>query len=163
MISIDNQINNASRKYTLLAITKTIDNKLLSGMSIKDFLDENPDLNTFFSNNKSLYNILNEHGTTITNDDYNNIIKDIINKYYNKIPINNTQSIPNDNLVDNSNVVYLNNRVNTLSSTDYINKTKKKIFNNKSGYMDALLLAFIVGAFIGVLFINLYARILQTI
>lgn len=173
MLATNKYIENSSNRYACLLITEKIKTVLSTKyIDWNDFLKFNPNLDTFLMNNSDINIILKNNGCSITDIDYQKIINNIRNLYI--IRQNNITSNTNMNIKNNStqesnfntnNVVYLNKNTDGNNLNSELNEAKEKtlIKNHNSGFMDALLLAFIVGAFMGTAFINLYARILQII
>ena len=114
--------------------------------NIDEFHNKNNNFEQFIINHCKSSTIVAHFNLTLSNDEYNRIIFDLKKKYENTIKhsIYNSESLVN--------------------SDTNISKKKVKInMNTINGFVDAMILAFITGAFLGIIFLNLYSKIVSNI
>ena len=110
------------------------------------FYNENSNLSTFLSNPKSQTLLSHFSITSITDNQYNIIIEKLRQKYVEQINTN-VQAEPQ------------------IEGQQLEDKPKVRVKGNNriSGFIDALIIAFITGSFIGIILLNIYSKIAQHI
>ena len=133
---------------------KKIEESIIKEGDVEKFRKKNPNLNSFITN--SNVSTIASHQLTITEDDYQTIISHLNQKY--------TTDMQNTKITDYQ---ITNNQITDSQITDKnIDKPKIKTKtkpNKISGFVDGLIIAFITGAFIGIILLNIYSKIVQHI
>jgi len=180
---------NHDKKFSELVVIKKIEDFLNAGRyaDIEDFIRKNPNFITFLRNNK-LDTVLSHSKSSITEEDYINIITKLKLKYKANTPISsNTEIKLTQESLDSTIILPTIKKIEESSITDYSTeyvpdaistnpennkdleippKQFLKGYNNqrlKNGFIDAAILAFVTGSFFGALFINLYIKIMHVI
>jgi len=130
-------MNQVAKTYIINKVTFLLKNQKYQ--DINDFYNQNNTFEQFISNHCNSSTIVAHFNLSISNREYNDIVSELKNILPEKIKDNNA------------------------TDTNTLQKVKKININKINGFVDALILAFITGGFIGIIFLNLYSKIVSNI
>lgn len=153
----------SNKSYSIMVIKNKIIQLIDDGSykTFEQFINQNPNYKTFLINNH-LDTVLSHWKGNITQTDYEQILLEFKSKYISIKPennLNNGEPNINEQPITNTQQIPVISEINDKQKVFFKPlRTKEEI---KNGFIDAAILAFVTGSFLGALFINLYIRMMQ--
>lgn len=156
-------MDSIAKTYITNKIEMLLNNK--NYQNFESFYKQNSSFKQFKINHPQIQTIIAHFGL-ITEDDYSKIIVEIKQKFYNNI---NNQTIEDRSKNNQNNIQQSIDNIKTFDDNNKADNSTTKVkvrklnMNKINGFVDAMILAFITGSFLGIIFLNLYSKIISSI